>query len=103
MGRDRREGNRKEKRGGRRSRDLKVEEEAGICRRGGRRSRDLQERWKKEQGFAGEVEERRKKEQGFEGGRRSMDVHERWKKEHGCAGKVDEGAGRFAGEREEEA
>ena len=32
-----------------------------------------------------------------------MDVHERWKKEHGCAGKVDEGAGRFAGEREEEA
>ena len=82
---------------------MKVEEEAGICRRGGRRSRDLQERWKKEQGFAGEVEERRKKEQGFEGGRRSMDVHERWKKEHGCAGKVDEGAGRFAGEREEEA
>ena len=57
MGRDRREGNRKEKRGGRRSRDLKVEEGAWMCRRGGRRSRDLQERWKKEHGCAGKVEE----------------------------------------------
>ena len=62
MERDRREENRKEKRGGRRSRDLKVEEGAGMCMRGGRRSMDVQERWMKEQV---DLQERGKKKHRF--------------------------------------